>query len=134
MLMNVKLIDLSNIEDFKTLERYRRIFIVILKSWGFSAVAMASGLAIGLMFGFSDVELVVLVVLTAVMAVTFIPAVFSWILLEEIEAIYRARFYPKQEKFSNRMPIFIMKMMFWYILAVFAPGLIRIIVDFFTGQ
>lgn len=135
MRFNPTLIDLSKIDNLATLIKYRRWFIFILRCNLVSGVATASGLAIGLMFGFSDVDLIVLVVSTVVMLVSFIPATFSWILLEEVEKICKTKFYLNQQTYSNRLPIHVMKMLFWFVLAVVGPGLIRFLVDILSkGQ
>ena len=91
----------------------------------FSSVAMAQGLA----FGFSTIGLWIVGVFSIVAMLLMIPAIFCIFWLSEIEANLGKRSIglPTRSRIDERVPGWAMWMMFWGVLAVLLPIVVRYI-------
>ena len=123
--LNIKFFNLEKIEDNSKLLKYRQYMLWIIHLWLLSSISMASGGALGLAFCFHSAELIILLVSVATSLLTFIPFAFFMVWTGEIENILTKRC----EKFDGRIDkiirIGVLKMMFWAILIVLLPMLIR---------
>lgn len=123
------LFDLKKIEDTNKLMRYRRAMLVVVKLCVFASVALISGLAIGLAFGFHTAESIIFLACCAVMLLTLLPSIFSFALISEIETILKKRHFKVDRPIDEIIRSWAVKMMFWAALVVLLPMLIRT----FTG-
>ena len=125
-----KLFDLEKIADTHKLLRYRRVMLWIVQLCVFTGITMASGLALGLAFGFHTAEIILLVIFSVISLSTMIPFLFCFVWIGEIETILKKRHIPFDNPISNRVGIWALKMMFWFALLVLLPILVRKL----TGQ
>lgn len=114
-----------------TLLRHHRIARYIVYPCMFSSVAMVSSLAQGLAFGFSTVNLWMLVAFAVVALVLTIPTIFAVFWLFEIEANLTKRSLPPPTRrmINQRAPVWALWMMFWSALAVLLPILVSYMED-----
>jgi hypothetical protein len=121
----MKLFDFNNIEDVNKLLRYRRIMLWIVGACVFSSVSLASGVALGLAFGVRTIETIMLAVFCGIMFITVIPSIFFFVWIGKIESILIQRNVYFDYPIENRIQRWALKMMFWAILVVLLPMLIR---------
>jgi hypothetical protein len=81
----MKLFDFNNIEDTNKLIRYRRMMLWIVATCVFASVALVSGTAVGLAFGFHTFDMIILMICCVFMLITFFPSVFFFVWIDEIE-------------------------------------------------
>jgi len=86
---------------------------------------MASGVAIGIAFGFHTAELIILCVSCIISLLTIVPSIFFFVWVDEIEKILKRRQIIFDRSINKRIHSWVFKMMFWAILIVLLPMLIR---------
>ncbi len=121
----LKLFDFEKIEDTGKLLKYRRVMLWIVRICIFTSIAMASGGALGLAFGFHTIELILLLISCTLSMSTFIPAVFCFTWIDEIEKILTKRLITFDGTIDKMIQQWALKMMFWAVLIVILPMLIR---------
>jgi hypothetical protein len=91
----------------------------------FASVALVSGTALGLAFGFHTFDMIILMICCVFMLITFFPSVFFFVWIDEIEKILIRRQINIGQSIEKRIQSWALKMMFWFILASLLPILIR---------
>lgn len=112
-----------------TLLRHHRIARYIIYLLVFSSVTGISALALGLAFGFSTIDLCILVAFSILTLLLMIPGIFCIFWLSEIEAnlTERSISLPASRTTHQRVHDWAMRMVFWGALAVLLPVLVRYI-------
>ena len=118
----------EKIEDTDKLFKYRRLMIGVVNIWLFTLIVMISGLALGLAFGFHTIDLIVSLVCCAVSFALFIPFAFFIAWIGEIEKILTRRCVKIACPIDERIRKGVLKMMFWAVLVVLLPMLIRTLI------
>lgn len=123
--LHFKFFDLEKIEDTNKLIRYRWLMLFVVQLCIFTSIAVVSGTALGLAFGFHTAEIIILLISCAISLTTFVPSAFFFAWIDEIEKILAKRNVIFDRPISKRIQTWALKMMFWAVLVVLLPMLIR---------
>jgi hypothetical protein len=121
----MKLFDFNNVKDTDKLLRYRRVMLWVVGACVFTSISMVSGLALGMAFGFHAAELIILGISCVISLTTVIPFLFFFSWINEIEKILMQRQVKFDCSINRKMKSWALKMMFWAILVVLLPMLVR---------
>jgi len=97
------------------------------KSQIFSTIGMASTIAMGVIFRFSTIDFVLLLIFTSGSLLLAIPMAFAFPIMSEIEETLRKKGSPLPDNLviGDKLPLWVMRMLFWFALAILIPWLIK---------
>ena len=125
--LNIVLWQYSEDTPVEKLLRHHRNARWIVKLGAFSSIGMASTIAMGVLSNFSTVEIILLFILGSVALILIIPMLFAYPIMDEIEQILKKQGNPLPDSLamSNKPPMWVARMWFWFTLAILAPWLIH---------
>jgi len=121
----MKLFDFNNIKNTDKLLKYRRVMLWVVGACVFTSISLTSGIALGLAFGFHTAELIILGTSCVISLILVVPTIFCFVWIDEIEKMLTQRHVKFDYSIKKRVQGWALKMMFWAILVVLLPTLIR---------
>lgn len=98
--------------------RYHRIFRWIIKICMYASVGLIASTAQGLIFGISLLDLILIAVFCILSLGLIIPMLFAFCFIDEVETLLQERGepYPAGRPFSDNIPLWTAKVIFWSIM------------------
>ncbi len=114
---NVVLWKFSSDTPTDKLLRYHRMFRWIIKICMYASVGLIASTAQGLIFGVSSLDLILIAVFCILSLGLIIPMLFALCFIDEVETLLQERGepYPAGRPFSDNIPLWTAKVIFWCI-------------------
>ena len=86
----------------------------------YASVGMAASIAQGLLFGVSNLDLILMAILIILSLGLIIPMLFAFCFIDEVETLLREKGvpYPTGRPVHDNIPLWTAKLMFWFIMVV----------------